>query len=370
MSSQPTLWDTPSAISSPGEDSGASLPGLPDGPTTNPSGPPAPPAPASAQQVKASGLQTLVTSGRTSHASSASAALESSLASRLQQRLDTAGSTLFQQTWKRKATPLRRRYWEHTASAPRTSANGFTLSQWTTPQAHDVTGRHKRQKEIHGTAHGCACLVLDAELASWSTPKAEDSESTGAHRGKPDTLHAQSQLSAWASPSARDWKDSPGMSETGTNPDGTERTRLDQLPRQANLAGWPTPMAGTPAQKGYNEAGNTDSSRKTVELVGWQTPAVSDGTGGHLTRGGARSSEMLLPGEAKLCGPVRLTASGEMLTGSSAGMESGGQLNPEHSLWLQAIPRAWVSFALRATQSMSKQRARSSKRIAQPEANS
>lgn len=33
------------------------------------------------------------------------------------------------------------------------------------------------------------------------------------------------------------------------------------------MGSWPTPMAGTPAQKGYNEAGNNDSSRKTVELV-------------------------------------------------------------------------------------------------------
>jgi hypothetical protein len=30
---------------------------------------------------------------------------------------------------------------------------------------------------------------------------------------------------------------------------------------------WPTPMAGTPAQKGYNEAGNNDGSRKTVALL-------------------------------------------------------------------------------------------------------
>ena len=40
--------------------------------------------------------------------------------------------------------------------------------------------------------------------------------------------------------------------------------------------GWPTPMAGTPAQKGYNAAGNTDSSRRTVALASWATPATRD----------------------------------------------------------------------------------------------
>jgi hypothetical protein len=32
--------------------------------------------------------------------------------------------------------------------------------------------------------------------------------------------------------SARDWKDSPGMSKTGTNPDGSTRERTDQLARR------------------------------------------------------------------------------------------------------------------------------------------
>lgn len=42
-----------------------------------------------------------------------------------------------------------------------------------------------------------------------------------------------------------------------------------------------------------------------AELAFWQTPSVSDGTGGHLTRGGDRSNEPLLPGQAKLaCWPT------------------------------------------------------------------
>lgn len=51
------------------------------------------------------------------------------------------------------------------------------------------------------------------------------------------------------------------------------------------LIGWPTPMAGTPAQKGYNEAGNTDSSRKTVAVLkGWSTPDTNQ-------RGGPQDPE-------------------------------------------------------------------------------
>ena len=49
--------------------------------------------------------------------------------------------------------------------------------------------------------------------------------------------------------------------------------------------GWPTPMAGTPAQRGYNEAGNNDSSRKTVAVLrGWPTPDTNK-------RGGPQAPE-------------------------------------------------------------------------------
>jgi len=43
----------------------------------------------------------------------------------------------------------------------------------------------------------------------------------------------------WATPAARDWKDSAGMSRVASNPDGSIRTRCDQLPRQVSLRrGW------------------------------------------------------------------------------------------------------------------------------------
>lgn len=39
-------------------------------------------------------------------------------------------------------------------------------------------------------------------------------------------------LRGWATPSTRDWKDTPGMATGATNPDGSHRKRTDQLPRQ------------------------------------------------------------------------------------------------------------------------------------------
>ncbi|MCD9229603.1 methyltransferase, partial [Ralstonia pseudosolanacearum] len=127
-------------------------------------------------------------------------------------------------------------------------------------------------------------------------------------------------------------------------------------------------MAGTPARNGNSAAGNNDSSRKTVALVsGWATPSARDwhsasgspefvAQRAEQTRGKPLSEQAftLLPG------PARRTALGEMLTGSCAAMDAGGQLNPVHSRWLMALPPEWDAYAPMATPSALRRRKHSS----------
>jgi len=119
---------------------------------TGPCGQAPAPASPSARQGGRRGSRMKGTSGQLSSASSRSAALRSLLESRLRQRLEGAGSTLYSETWRRKATPAGRPYLAHTASAAPTSGSGYTggatgISGYPTPQARDYKGPQGRAYE-------------------------------------------------------------------------------------------------------------------------------------------------------------------------------------------------------------------------------
>jgi hypothetical protein len=99
-------------------------------------------------------------------------------------------------------------------------------------------------------------------------------------------------------------------------------------------SGWATPTVhdtkGTDYNR-YTEAGKGEGRsgalQDQAQLAGWPTPATTDHKGGY---GGGRMRNNKLSTDrldvaAQIAGPARLTATGEMLTGSTAGMESGGQ---------------------------------------------
>lgn len=168
----------------------------------------------------------------------------------------------------------------------------------------------------------------------------------------------------WVTPSARDWKDTAGMATVATNPDGSIRNRVDQLARQAQLAGWPTTRAndGTGDKIPPRLEGGL-ALKQAVKLAGWPTCTATDATkrGDVSPRPGAMGLSETVALLKENPQPARLTASGEMLIGSSAGMGSGGQLDPDHSRWLMALPPEWDDCAVSAMRLMPKRQKRSSR---------
>ena len=271
-------------------------------------------------------------------------------------RLNGLGSTIYQIAWKPHTTPLGRSIYRQRASGHRTSASGHSSAPticdlpqvgWPTPNASNVKNAYQDpDKVIARKKAGRQSNLQDfAALSGWPTATATDAVKQGNVSPRPGAmgLSETAPLAGWATASARDWKDTAGMATTGTNPDGTSRNRMDQLGRQCQLAGWPTPVS------------NDDNKTPESHLAMKQRMGERDGTGSN------RTTITSLQVMAKFTAPARLTTRGELLTGCSAGMESGGQLNPEHSRWLMGFPIEWGFCGAMAMRSIRMRRRKQSK---------
>ena len=228
-------------------------------------------------------------------------------------------------------------------------------------------------------------LVNEAQLAPhpWGTPKAAAGKYQSGKNGEVIlNLAGQVDLAPtpalWSTPASRDYKDSPGMATTGTNPDGSMRARLDTLPRQATVAPhpWPTVRVSSNGGNGNPQRALAGKARleDNVYLMAWPSPHANCSTGPSHTQEGALNLQTVAawatpnaspdaPNMSKnrgggqlrdrlTLGSIPAQASGSTPVGFSAAMEntagSGWKLNTRFAAWLMGFPREWNQAADRA----------------------
>ncbi len=157
-------------------------------------------------------------------------------------------------------------------SAPPTSASGSSFS------VREMDGNPTPRSQ--DSKHGCCTtyelgrnrgkdpphvrIQREENESNWPTPLATDGSKGGPNqRGGKGDLRLSSAVRMWPPATAKDWKDSPGMSTVSTNPDGSVRNRTDLLPRAVYALGQ---QGQDNSNSGGSPQGSSDQSRQN-----WQT---------------------------------------------------------------------------------------------------
>lgn len=258
-------------------------------------------------------------------------------------------------TWRERGSRFGLFYSEPTTSAPRTSETESGSSEdWQTPASHQF----EKRRQVGQTER--AELLLPGQVkalaaGTWPTPRSEDSEQTGSHRGDPDTLTSAARL--WPTPNSHD-------AERGAESKATKDARGSGGVNLREACNWPTPKSRD--VKGMSQRGTHKPEDALLNMVNaglpdqaspstngkrrdWCTPNASLGEAGTTSRSGHRIGELLLSGQAKA---ESLATSGTSAPPTSWGQRSGS-LNPTWVAQLMGFPDGWLDLPEEALSALS-----------------
>lgn len=134
------------------------------------------------------------------------------------------------------------------------------------------------------------------------TPTGTNSHGNG-HNSRGEPLLPAVAASLLPTPTARDWKGANQRGDATCLPGALIPMVSDQAPPDSNPLfdgeGTATWLARRERVKQTANNGNGMGMPLTIAVQLLPTPSVADAMGGHLTRSGARSGELLLPGVAR-----------------------------------------------------------------------